>query len=112
MSSNLSAEPRDDGAPIRVKIASLHPAPHHPKVVAQLKVPYPLPDVDISQGVVYRRKGKRTEHEAVRKEQDYMLSAEEIKDIICTTAFWMIVREGFGGVGKEKRKGDGWRIRA
>lgn len=111
MTSNLSAEPRDENTPVRVKIASLHPAPHHPKIVAQLKVPYPLPDIDVHQGIVYRRKGKRSEKEAVRKEQAYMLSAEEIKDIICTTAFWMIVREGFGGVGKEKRKGDGWRIR-
>lgn len=110
--SNISSDPRDDNTSVRVKIASLHPAPHHPKIVAQLKVPYPLPDVDVHQGIVYRRKGKRSEKEAVRKEQSFMLSAEEIKDIICTTAFWMIVREGFGGVGKEKRKGDGWRIRA
>jgi len=75
-------------------------------------VPYPLPDVDVHQGIVYRRKGKRTEKDNVRKEQSFILSAEEIKDIICTTGFWMIVREGFGGVGKERRKGDGWRIRA
>jgi hypothetical protein len=110
--SNTSAEPRDENTPTRVKIASLHPAPHHPKIVAQLKVPYPLPDVDVHQGIVYRRKGKRSEQENVRREQAYMLSAEEIKDVICTTAFWTIVREGFGGVGKERRKGDGWRIRA
>ncbi len=25
---------------------------------------------------------------------------------------WLVVREGFGGVGKVSRKGDGWRIRA
>ena len=40
------------------------------------------------------------------------LSVEELKDVVSTTAFWVIVREGFGGVGKVTRKGDGWRIRA
>lgn len=40
------------------------------------------------------------------------LTAEEIKDIVCSTGLWLVVREGFGGVGKVNRKGDGWRIRA
>ena len=40
-----------------------------------------------------------------------ILTAEEIKDVVCCTGLWLVVREGFGGVGKEKRKGDGWRIR-
>jgi len=41
-----------------------------------------------------------------------LLSAEEIKDVVCCTALWVIVREGFGGVGRISRKGDGWRIRS
>ena len=40
-----------------------------------------------------------------------MLTAEEIKDVLSSTAFWLVVREGLGGVGKVSRKGDGWRIR-
>ncbi|KAF8530751.1 hypothetical protein JB92DRAFT_3105958 [Gautieria morchelliformis] len=40
------------------------------------------------------------------------LTAEEIKDVVCSTAFWLVVREGLGGVGRKARKGDGWRIRA
>ena len=40
-----------------------------------------------------------------------LLSAEEIKDAVCCTALWLVVREGFGGVGRVKRQGDGWRIR-
>ena len=40
------------------------------------------------------------------------LSAEEIKDMVCSTGLWLVVREGFGGVGRVSRKGDGWRIRA
>ena len=40
-----------------------------------------------------------------------LLSAEEIKDVVCCTALWVVVREAFGGVGRVTRKGDGWRIR-
>ena len=39
------------------------------------------------------------------------LTAEEIKDIVCSTSLWLVVRENIGGVGKV-RKGDGWKIRA
>ena len=41
-----------------------------------------------------------------------VLTAEEIKDVVSSTALWLVVREGFGGVGRVSRKGDGgWRIR-
>ena len=40
-----------------------------------------------------------------------VLTAEEIKDVVCSTGLWLVVREGFGGIGKVARKGDGWRIR-
>jgi hypothetical protein len=30
---------------IKLRVACLMPAPHHPKVVAQVKTPYPLPDI-------------------------------------------------------------------
>ena len=41
-----------------------------------------------------------------------ILTAEEIKDVVSSTALWLVVREGFGGVGRVSRKGDGsWRIR-
>jgi hypothetical protein len=40
------------------------------------------------------------------------LTAEEIKDVVCSTAMWLVVRESFGGIGKVTRRGDGWRIRA
>ena len=35
---------------MRVKLGTMVPAPHHPKVVCQLKMPFPLPDVNIDQG--------------------------------------------------------------
>lgn len=37
-------------------------------------------------------------------EQPYsglVLTAEEIKDIVCGTGLWLAVREGFGGLGVE-----------
>ncbi len=70
---------------------------------------YPLPDIDVVEGTVHRRKEGRPTY---KRDLANVLTAEEIKDIICATAFWVVVREGFGGVGKERRKGDGWRIRA
>jgi len=40
------------------------------------------------------------------------VTAEEIKDIMCSTWLWLlVVREGFGGVARVSRKGDGWLIR-
>ena len=168
---------------VRVRVAAAVPAPHHPKVVSLLKVPFPLPDLILTarstpQGVqtveVDARKriitpsgvarpateispmgtptqagiaggvgkfaasagnffsnGKRpgtssgssvhggaarihgghgspSEHIAV---SGVLLSAEELKDLVCCTALWLVVREGFGGIGRVKRQGDGWRIR-
>jgi hypothetical protein len=93
---------------LRVKVGTLSPTPHHPKVVAMLKVPFPLPDVEVERlGVVWRKDFE--EHEPYN---GLTLMAEEIKDIVCSTGLWLVVREGFGGVGRVSRKGDGWRIRA
>ena len=43
------------------------------------------------------------------KDTGLMLTAEGIKDIV---AIWLIVREAMGGVGKDRRKGDGWKSRS
>ena len=129
----------------RVKLATLLPAPHHPKIVAQLKVPFPLPDIDISKvdgGLARVRKRVVTAQGIARSQEpsandefnsavygalggggmfggggiggsgngggfggggggtgnlNMTLTAEEIKDIVSCTAFWLVVREGFGG---------------
>ncbi|KIY69481.1 hypothetical protein CYLTODRAFT_420660 [Cylindrobasidium torrendii FP15055 ss-10] len=105
---------------IKVKVGTLSPTPHHPKVVAMLKVPYPLPDVQVESMRIAPRKfvdGEEGVRRVVHEVEDdgthgLVLTAEEIKDIVSSTGLWLIVREGFGGVGKVSRKGDGWRIRA
>ena len=102
------------GQGVRLKVATLSPTPHHPKVVSMLKVPFPLPDIEVDKMAVRRRAltpsgiarpGTSTGHEGL------ILTAEEIKDVVSCTGLWLVVREGFGGVGRVSRKGDGWRIR-
>jgi hypothetical protein len=98
---------------IRTKLATLSPTPHHPKVVAMLKVPFPLPDVEVERLLVRKRVlGPRGGVLRSGDEGGLTLTAEEIKDVVSSTGLWLVVREGFGGVGKVSRKGDGWRIRA
>jgi len=98
---------------IRTKLATLSPTPHHPKVVAMLKVPFPLPDIEVEHFLVRKRVlGPRGVVLRSGDDSGLMLTAEEIKDVVSCTGLWLVVREGFGGVGKVSRKGDGWRIRA
>jgi len=112
--SSSHEPPSDEPQPVRLKVATLSPTPHHPKVVSMLKVPFPLPDIEVEKLAVRRRiltpqglarPGTSTGHEGL------ILTAEEIKDVVSCTGLWLVVREGFGGVGKVNRKGDGWKIR-
>ncbi|KAL6302541.1 hypothetical protein BKA93DRAFT_736415 [Sparassis latifolia] len=123
---------------IRLKVAALVPTPHHPKVIALLKVPFPLPDIEVEH--VRLRKRIVTPAGVARpapvpepvangksggsgsglgkgfwaqqpQREGMMLTAEEIKDVVSSTGLWLVVREAFGGVGRVSRKGDGWRLR-
>ena len=113
----------------RVRVATFSPTPHHPKVVALLKVPFPLPDIIVDRLQVCRRAvspqgiarpswnstngGGGSGGGGDGGEPDgLVLTAEEIKDVVSSTGLWLVVRENIGGVGKISRKGDGWRIRA
>lgn len=78
------------GGNTRIPIGTLSPAPHHPKVVAQLAVPFPLPDLSQT-GLGYDRAG---------------LTREEIKDIICVTCLHLVIRESFGGLGRVAARKD------
>ena len=98
-------EPRVD---LKLKVATLAPAPHHPKVVAQIKTPYPMSDVLVDSGVVQPRAVGQSPPDG--NKGPLILTAEEIKDVISCTGLWVIVREGYGGLAK-RRKGDGWLIR-
>jgi hypothetical protein len=108
---------------VRVRVATFSPTPHHPKVVALLKVPFPLPDVIVDRLQVRRRSvsaqgiarpswNLNAGPDAPDGVAGLVLTAEEIKDVVSSTGLWLVVRESIGGVGKVSRKGDGWRIRA
>lgn len=105
-----------DDATVRVRVATFSPTPHHPKVVALLKVPFPLPDIIVDRMQVCRRavsaQGIARPSWNTESPDGLVLTAEEIKDIVSSTGLWLVVRESIGGVGKVSRKGDGWRIRA
>jgi hypothetical protein len=113
--TSLQEPPQEDEPqPVRLKVATLSPTPHHPKVVSMLKVPFPLPDIEVERLAVRRR--VLTPQGLARPDtsaghEGLVLTAEEIKDVVSCTGLWLVVREGFGGVGKVSRKGDGWKIR-
>jgi hypothetical protein len=75
------------GPTTRIPIGSLSPTPHHPKLIGQLSIPFPLPDLSQS-GIGADGAG---------------LTREELKDIISITCLFVVVREGFGGLVKRKR---------
>jgi len=104
---------KDKTSQLRLKLAVMSPTPHHPKVVALLKVPFPLPDVEVEKAELRPRVFSDGSHKGVPSggSDVLMLTAEEIKDVVSSTGLWLVVRESFGGVGKVSRKGDGWRIR-
>ena len=33
----------------------------------------------------------------------HLLTAEQLKDVVCTTALFLVVREEWGGVGRKRR---------
>lgn len=79
---------------VRIPLGLLSPAPHHPKVVAQLAVTFPLPDLAAS-GIGQDQAG---------------FTREELKDIISCSALFLMVDEGFGGLsGSKKKNNSSWR---
>ena len=112
---------------IRVRIAALAPAPHHPKVIAQIKTPYPLQDVVFdglkTSAELRMRRADESQTNLVERvwsgaessgggggPRPVVLTREDVKDVVSCTGLWLVVREGYGGLAK-KRKGDGWRLR-
>ncbi|KAI9570846.1 hypothetical protein HD554DRAFT_318142 [Boletus coccyginus] len=92
---------------IRLKVANLSPTPHHPKVVGLLKIPFPLPDIEVERLVIRRRlvTAQGNTKMTAPDTSEFILTAEEIKDTVMSTALWLAVREAFGGVGRERNKG-------
>ncbi|KAK4689788.1 hypothetical protein P7C73_g308, partial [Tremellales sp. Uapishka_1] len=85
----------------RQLLGTLTPAPHHPKVVGVLNIPTELLPVSLAGET--RGRGTR-EHEvlAQRIKDEVALTEENLKDVVCVTAMWLVAREEFGGLGRKK----------
>ncbi|TRM63144.1 hypothetical protein BD626DRAFT_495649 [Schizophyllum amplum] len=98
---------KDGKERLKVRLATLSPTPHHPKVVAMLKVTWPLKAIDLLE----LAEVDVNDTPRPRTPAHLVITPEELKDIISCTGMWVVIREGFGGVGRERRRGDGWKIR-
>jgi len=104
-----------------VVVATLYPAPHHPRVIAQVKVSNDR--LPISTGMFRAPQHQNSQQHffalhssgsAVSAQQststglpvlgdEIVLTEENIKDVVGVTAMWLVVREDFGGLNKKKK---------
>lgn len=78
--------------PRRLLLCTLTPAPHHPKLVAHLAIPFNLSPIALG------------EFEPGKGMSNSGLSVEEMKDVVNVTCLWLVLRESLGGLGKRKGK--------
>lgn len=89
----------------RQLLGTLTPAPHHPKVVAVLKIPMSLDPVSLTdiKGPVVDANGEQGHQTAMamkKIKENVALTEENLKDMICVTALWLVAREEYGGLGR------------
>jgi hypothetical protein len=46
----------------------------------------------------------KQEELAHRVKSEVALTEENLKDVVCVTAMWLVAREEFGGLGKKRRE--------
>ncbi|KAF9516730.1 hypothetical protein BS47DRAFT_1340621 [Hydnum rufescens UP504] len=113
--SPLSERDAKERAAVPGSSPSVVPTPHHPKI---LHLVWTEPHYDFGVGARCLPRTLSSDGTIQRSAPgsimgtEILFTAEDIKDVVASTAFWLVVREGFGGLGKIKRKGDGWHIRA
>lgn len=91
-----------------IVVATLYPAPHHPRIVSQIKFfPGRLP---ISTGLVKPSSSIITpdNHDASTQEgqqatEEIRLTQTDIREVVCVTALWLVAREDFAGITKKKK---------
>lgn len=94
----------------RLHLGTLIPAPHHPKLVGTLSVPFNLSPVALGTPQAGGTWGAREG-----------LSVEEMKDCLSVSCLWVVVREGLGGLAgakaglggsqlKPKMLKEGWKL--
>lgn len=85
----------------RQLLGTLTPAPHHPKVIAALKIPRSLDSVSLTESKPSSTPALAAM--AARVKEEVCLTEENLKDVVCVTAMWLVAREEFGGLGRKKR---------
>lgn len=66
-------------------------------VVAQLRMPFPLAPISLSNTTTTNTTS------SLDSSASRQLTAEQLKDVVCTTAMFLFVREEWGGVGRRRR---------
>ncbi|KAL1408440.1 hypothetical protein Q8F55_005252 [Vanrija albida] len=83
----------------RQLLATLTPAPHHPKVIGVLKIPSGLKAISLA------ALGTSVNNDiASRIRDEVALTEENLKDVVNVTAMWLVAREEFGGLGATSKK--------
>ncbi|WWD22017.1 hypothetical protein CI109_106505 [Kwoniella shandongensis] len=85
----------------RQLLGTLTPAPHHPKVIGILKIPMALDSVSLTE-IAAGNNVEGKEHLARKVKEAIALTEENLKDVVCVTAMWLVAREEFGGLGRKK----------
>lgn len=83
----------------RQLLATLTPAPHHPKVVGVLKIPSGIKSLTLAD--IGSAAGKPDL--AARVKEEVCLTEENIKDVVNVTAMWLVAREEFSGFGRKRK---------
>ena len=84
----------------RQLLGTLTPAPHHPKVIGMLKIPMGLDPIALTE---VRGESNDQQEMANRVREEVALTEENLKDVVCVTAMWLVAREEFGGLGKKRK---------
>lgn len=91
----------------RQLLATLTPAPHHPKVIGVLKIPQNLRSVSLANvgtlASASAQNGANGTELAHRVGEEVCLTEENLKDVVSVTAMWLVAREEFGGLGRQKK---------
>ncbi|KAK6904050.1 hypothetical protein I203_107564 [Kwoniella mangroviensis CBS 8507] len=95
----------------RQLLGTLTPAPHHPKVIGILKIPQGLDPVSLTDLQLKGSNGNQASmighghSQTIKKIKDNIaLSEENLKDVVCVTAMWLVAREEFNGLGRKKSR--------
>jgi hypothetical protein len=109
-----------------VVVATLYPAPHHPRVIAQVKVSndrlpistgmFRAPQHQVAQhffalnpsgaGLSVSANQSTSSAGVLGHGEEIILTEENIKDVVGVTAMWLVVREDFGGLNKKRKAGE------